>query len=61
MFATKKRRAIPVLKSLTYHIDKRLDTFSLKTLADVLFALNQLTFNNHVSFVRLVKPLSIKT
>ena len=40
----KKRRNVPLLKSLSYFIVKTAGLLDLKQLSDTLFALNQLSF-----------------
>jgi len=47
-FASTKRRSVPLLKSLTYHLPRKLNELDLKSLADVLFAVNKLSFKNPV-------------
>ena len=43
---TKKRRNLPLLRAISYHLLKRRSELSLKLLSDCMFALNQLTFKD---------------
>ena len=42
--ARKKRRNVPLLKSLCFYIVKNRNTLDIKQMSDTLFALNQLSF-----------------
>ena len=54
----KKRRNVPLLKSLSYFIVKTAGLLDLKQLSDTLFALNQLSFK--VCVIRLQTEFSIR-
>ena len=54
----KKRRNVPLLKSLSYFIVKTAVLLDLKQLSDTLFALNQLSFK--VCVIRLQTEFPIR-
>ena len=46
VLGTKKRRNLPLLRALSYHLVKRRSELSAKLLSDCMFALNQLNFKD---------------
>ena len=46
MLGIKKRRHLPLLRAISYHLLKRRDELDLKQLSDLLFAFNQLNFRD---------------
>ena len=47
----KKRRNVPLLRKLTYHLQKRLMGLDLRSFCDILFTLNQLSFKADVRMI----------
>jgi len=43
----KKRRSVPLVRKLTYHLEKRLIDLDLRTFCDILYTLNQLSFKSN--------------
>ena len=44
----KKRRSVPLLRSLSYHLMRNREELDLRTISDCLFALKQLSFKDSV-------------
>jgi hypothetical protein len=46
----KKRRSVPLLRSLSYHLTRAVDELDLKTISDCIFAVKELSFKDIVRF-----------
>ena len=46
---SKKRRSVPLLRSLSYHLTRAINELDLKTISDCLFAVKELSFKDAVS------------
>merc|ERR1719318_2261754 len=55
----KKRRNIPLLKSITFYLTKHKNMLGIKETSDCLFALNQLSFKDPVTLQMLCSQLEI--
>eukprot|EP00092_Neocalanus_flemingeri_P004491 GFUD01004831.1.p1 GENE.GFUD01004831.1~~GFUD01004831.1.p1 ORF type:complete len:656 (+),score=214.52 GFUD01004831.1:71-2038(+) len=53
----KKRRNVPLLKSLTFYLTKHRNMLDIKQISDSLFALNQLSYKDHDTLERLCSQL----
>jgi len=53
----KKRRNVPLLKSLTFYLTKHKNMLDIKQISDCLFALNQLSYKDHDTLERLCVQL----
>ena len=47
--AQKKRRNVPLVRKLAYHLEKRLMNLNLETFCEILHSLSQLSFKSNVS------------
>lgn len=56
---SKKRRSVPLLRSLSYHLARGKDELDLKTIADCLFALKELSFKD-VDFLEALSQSALK-
>ena len=57
--AQKKRRNVPLVRKLTYHLEKRLMNLNLETFCEILHSLSQLSFKSNVSIKKLVMISSV--
>ena len=53
----KKRRNVPLLKSITFYLTKHRNMLNIKEVSDCLFALKQLSFKDHATLERLCVQL----
>ena len=58
--AQKKRRNVPLVRKLAYHLEKRLMNLNLETFCEILHSLSQLSFKSNVS-IKMVIISSVPT
>ncbi|KAI9554627.1 hypothetical protein GHT06_019900 [Daphnia sinensis] len=52
-----QRRSTPLLRALSYHLNKHSDKLSVRLAADILFALHRLSFHDHLLMERICNDL----
>ncbi|XP_057376094.1 FAST kinase domain-containing protein 4-like [Daphnia carinata] len=52
-----QRRSTPLLRALSYHLNKRSEKLSVRLAADILFALHRLSFHDHLLMERICNDL----
>jgi hypothetical protein len=55
---SKKRRTVPLLRSLSYHLTRSLHELDLKTISDCLYAVKELSYKDVVSFIPLFSTVA---
>lgn len=55
--STTQRRSTPLLRALSYHLNKSSEKFSVRMASDILFALHRLNFHDQLLMERICNDL----